>query len=136
MSNSILEANKLSFGTRVLPMYRFDKAKFIVSFGADFIGGWGQNNRHYIKGKIKKQNNVKHYQIESTLTLTGSNACERLQIKPSEQKGLLSNLYEYIVGGKVNKRIEKLAKNLKDNIGIQLLYLTVMISKLKLLLML
>ena len=38
----------------------------------------------------------KHYQIESTLTLTGSNACERLQIKPSEQKGLISDLYKFI----------------------------------------
>lgn len=120
-SHSILEANKLSFGTRVLPMYRFDKAKVIVSFGADFIGGWGHPNNEgdYIKGRNPKNKIMsKHYQIESTLTLTGSNACERLQIKPSEQKGLLSNLYEYIVGkSKVDKRIEKLAKNLKDNKG-------------------
>ena len=37
----LLEANKTSFGVRALPMYRFDKAAVIVSFGADLlvIGG-------------------------------------------------------------------------------------------------
>ena len=138
-SHGILEANKLSFGLRALPMYHFDKAKVIVSFGADFIGGWGHPNYEgdYIKGRNPKNKTMsKHYQIESTLTLTGSNACERLQIKPSEQKGLISDLYKFInciitedpISGEElytyksqtfspDPRIIKLAKELKQNKG-------------------
>ena len=48
---------------------------------------------------------TKHYQIESTLTLTGSNADERIQIKPSEQAGLLSSLYNALNGSKPDNRI-------------------------------
>ncbi len=29
-----------SFGTRVVPEYRFDKAHFVLSLGADFLGTW------------------------------------------------------------------------------------------------
>ena len=39
-SSAILEANEQSFGDRVIPEYRFDKADVIVSFGADFLGTW------------------------------------------------------------------------------------------------
>ena len=34
----MLDANKESFGYRVIPSYNFDKADVIVSFGADFLG--------------------------------------------------------------------------------------------------
>ena len=34
----ILDANKESFGQRVLPSYKFEKADVIVSFGTDFLG--------------------------------------------------------------------------------------------------
>ena len=52
-----------------------------------------------LKGRNPKNKKMsKHYQIESTLTLTGSNADERIPIKPSEQAGLLSNLYNALNG--------------------------------------
>ena len=98
-SNGILEANLENFGVRALPTYHFDKAEVIVSFGADFMGNWGDpdNEKKYSKRRNPKLGNMsKHYQIESTLTLTGSNADERIQIKPSEQAGLLSNLYNEV----------------------------------------
>ena len=44
----------------------------------------------------------KHYQIETNLSLTGSNADQRIQIKPSEQDYLLSNLLQGIYGKKVD----------------------------------
>jgi molybdopterin-containing oxidoreductase family iron-sulfur binding subunit len=60
---------------------------------------------------------AKHYQVESTLTLTGSNADERIQIKPSEQAGLLSNLYSALNGGSADNRIAKMAIDLTNNSG-------------------
>ena len=87
-SHGALEANLETFGIRALPNYHFDKADVIVSFGADFIGNWGSpnNEKDYSKSRNPKNGYMsKHYQIESTLTLTGSNADERIQIKPSDK---------------------------------------------------
>jgi molybdopterin-containing oxidoreductase family iron-sulfur binding subunit len=38
--SGMLDANLESFGVRVIPTYNFDKAKTIVSIGADFLSGW------------------------------------------------------------------------------------------------
>ena len=38
--SALLEANEISFGKKVIPDYRFDKADLIVSIGADFLGTW------------------------------------------------------------------------------------------------
>jgi len=115
-SHGMLEANLETFGVRALPTYHFDKADVIVSFGADFLGNWGHpdNEKKYSRRRNPKNGYMsKHYQVESTLTLTGSNADERLQIKPSEQAGLLSNLYNALNGGTVDSRISKMVASLK-----------------------
>ena len=115
-SHGMLEANLETFGVRALPNYNFDKADVIVSFGADFIGNWGHPNNEsdYSKGRNPKNGKMsKHFQVESTLTLTGSNADERIQIKPSEQAGLLSNLYNALNGSStLDKRIAKIVDSL------------------------
>ena len=85
----MLEANLRKFWSKSLPTYHFDKADVIVSFGADFMGNWGDpdNEKKYSKRRNPKLGNMsKHYQIESTLTLTGSNADERIQIKGHQNK--------------------------------------------------
>ena len=115
--NGILDANEATFGVRVLPSYSFDKANVIVSFGADFLGNWGSTDyaTQYGIGRNPRSGKMsKHYQLESTLSLTGSNADERIQIKPSEQVGLLSNLYNALKGVNADSRIEKMAKELTD----------------------
>ena len=38
--SAILEAHSRTHGARVLPHFKFDKAKVIVSLGADFLGTW------------------------------------------------------------------------------------------------
>ena len=116
-SHGTLEANLETFGIRVIPKYHFDRADVIVSFGSDFIGNGGHPDYEsdYIKGRDPKSGKMsKHYQIESTLTLTGSNADERFQIKPSEQSGLLSNLYNALQGGQIDERLIKILSSLKS----------------------
>ena len=115
-SHGALEANLETFGVRALPSYYFDKADVIVSFGADFIGNWGSpnNERDYFAARNPNNGSMsKHYQIETTLTLTGSNADERIQIKPSEQAGLLSSLYSALNGSKPDYRIVDIVSSLK-----------------------
>ncbi|HIG32883.1 MAG TPA: 4Fe-4S dicluster domain-containing protein [Flavobacteriales bacterium] len=118
--SGLLDANEASFGVRVLPTYNFDKAKVIVSFGADFLGNWlnADYAKQYVIARNPKNGEMaKHYQLESILSLTGSNADNRIQIKPSEQKGLLSNLFNALNGATADHRIEKLATDLKNNTG-------------------
>ena len=113
----ILEANSETFGIRRMPNYYFEKADVIVSFGADFIANWGGNPNYecnYVKGRNPKSGKMsKHFQIESTLTLTGSNADYRIQIKPSEQSGLIYNLYNSLKGSSPDPRLKNIVKALK-----------------------
>ena len=118
--SGMLDANEASFGVRVLPTYNFDKAEVIVSFGADFLGNWlnADYAKQYVTARNPKNGKMaKHYQIESTLSLTGSNADDRIQIKPSEQAGLLSNLYSVLNGGTADSRIANIANDLVNNTG-------------------
>ena len=101
-ASAMLVANKNSFGQKVIPSYRFDRADIIVSFGADFLGTWlspiefpGQ----YVKNRVlgDKKNMSRHIQFETGLSLTGSNADERFPIKPSEEGSLLVSLYNELL---------------------------------------
>ena len=118
--SGMLDANDASFGVRALPTYSFDKAAVIVSFGADFLGNWlnADYATQYASARNPKNGKMaKHYQVESTLSLTGSNADDRIQIKLSEQAGLLSNLYSALNGGTADSRIAKMANDLANNAG-------------------
>jgi len=105
-SAAILEANERTFGDRVIPDYRFDKADVIVSFNADFLGTWISPTEYaaqWVKGRqIKDITNPKmsrHIQIESGMSMTGSNADNRIMAKPSEMGAAIAYLANKIVGG-------------------------------------
>ena len=118
--DGILNANQSTFGIRALPKYKFDKTNVIVSFGADFLANWGSNeySEDYVKARNPKSGKMsKHYQLESNLSLTGSNADKRIKIKPSEQGYLISNLLEGINGGNVDDRLKKILSDLMSNKG-------------------
>ncbi|TVR42168.1 MAG: 4Fe-4S dicluster domain-containing protein [Bacteroidia bacterium] len=95
----IRQAHMESFGTAVFPEYRFDKAKLIVSFGADFLGSWispAVHARQYAATRKISQDKPemsRHIQIESRMSITGANADERIPVKPSEQLNILMALY-------------------------------------------
>ncbi len=102
----ILKANELSFGAAFIPDYRFEKAKVIVGFGADFLGTW-LSSVEYIKGysagrRVLEKGDVmnRHYQFETGMTVTGSNADVRFPVKPSEEKTILTALYYQLLQAK------------------------------------
>ncbi len=139
-SSAILEANQQSFGEKVIPDYRFDKAKVIVSVGADFLGTWISpieyaadyaKNRKVAKSKGAKMS--RHYQVESGMTMTGSNADHRILIKPSEQGAAIATLYNEVaaktggtsinapkVNAKAAKQLSKVAADLVSAKGASL----------------
>ena len=105
-ASGILKANQLSFGKAFVPDYRFEKAKVIVSFGADFLGTW-LSNVEYTKGYSEGRKLLgagdqmsRHYQFESGMTITGSNADVRIPVKPSEEGVLVASLYNEILKSK------------------------------------
>ncbi len=100
--SGIYEANELCFGRAFIPDYRFDKADIVVSFGADFLGSWIAPVRfirlYSQRRKLDKgqKTMLRHIQIEAGMSLTGSNADLRYTMKPSEEKTLLSRLYDLV----------------------------------------
>lgn len=105
-SAAILKAHEAMYGVAMVPGYHFDKAKVIVAIQADFLGSWispVQFANQY--SKTRKINAAapkmsRHIQIESYMSLTGSNADNRIRIKPSESGAVLARLYNSIAGAK------------------------------------
>ncbi|MBK8921330.1 MAG: Fe-S cluster-containing hydrogenase [Saprospirales bacterium] len=102
-SAALLIANEQCFGVRAIPTYKFGEAEVVVSFGADFLGTWIsplEYARDYAaKRKIKSVEGAtmsRHYQVESHMSLTGSNADHRIQIKPSEIGAAVCALYNAV----------------------------------------
>jgi MoCo/4Fe-4S cofactor protein with predicted Tat translocation signal len=133
-SAALLEANAQSFGDRVVPNYKFGEAEVIVSFGADFLGTWISPIEYaaaYAKGRkigdIKEAKMSRHIQVESHMSLTGSNADNRVMVKPSEQGAAIAFLYNAVaakVGGKAvaavaltNERAKKALTKVADELA-------------------
>ena len=81
-------------GVRALPRYHFQKANLVVSFNADFLNDFnGQNvNADYSAKRKPGKDMGRHIQLESNMTLTGSNADTRIRLKPSEIGNALVHL--------------------------------------------
>lgn len=130
--SGILQANEASGFGRKLPSYKFDAADVIVSLGADFLGTWldpiGQA-AGYAKGRRIDEASPKmskHYQFESYLSMTGSNADERFTHRPSQTGAVALALLAAVGGGatapdiadaKLKAGIEKVATELKAASG-------------------
>ena len=98
----IAKASESFYGSSVIPSYHFDKAKTIVSFGADFLGTWISpiefagayaKTRKISKDKPEMS---RHYQFESNLSMTGANADYRTPIKASQSGLAVLALYNAI----------------------------------------
>ncbi len=101
----LLQANQASFGKAVIPTYDFSKAETIVSIGADFLGTWIaplEFMGDYAKGRKigavggGKKTMSRHYQFETGLSMTGSNADYRTPIKPSQEGLVVAGLYNKV----------------------------------------
>ena len=127
--SGLIKANEKSFGKAVVPSYDFSKAQVIVSFGADFLGTWispiEYARQYAVNRKLGKSKKTmsKHYQFESNLSLTGSNADHRVAVKPSQEGLYIAALYNKIAGNKIsvsdvnNEAINKAATHLVNHRG-------------------
>jgi molybdopterin-containing oxidoreductase family iron-sulfur binding subunit len=110
--SGLVDAYKETTGKNGIPYPMFDKAELIVNFGADFLGTWlfpTEFTLSYVtKRRLEKgnYNMSRHIQYEPNLSLTGSNADERIRIKPSEEPLVLANLYNLIASKVGGEQIE------------------------------
>ncbi|MEP7195351.1 MAG: 4Fe-4S dicluster domain-containing protein [Saprospiraceae bacterium] len=101
-SAALLQATQNCFGVRGIPDYKFELAETIVSFNADFLGTWVSPIEYasqYVKGRVVDAEHPKmsrHFQFESQMSLTGSNADHRILVKPSEQGNAIVALYNLV----------------------------------------
>ncbi len=124
--SGILEANAASFGKAIVPTYNFEKAKTIVSVGADFMGNW-LDALQYVNdyAQTRKPNGEwmsKTFQFEASMSLSGTNADVRVPVKPSEYGAVISSLYAHLGGSGGAKtaydaRVKEAAKALKASKG-------------------
>jgi MoCo/4Fe-4S cofactor protein with predicted Tat translocation signal len=100
-SSALIEANRQAFGKAVIPDYKIEDAKMLVSFGADFLGTWispVEYTKQYSAARNidNKKSMLYHVQFESTLTLSGSNADLRAPLSPSQYGAALVRLHNLI----------------------------------------
>jgi Fe-S-cluster-containing dehydrogenase component len=80
------------------PIIDLSGVKQIISFNSDFL------NHHKYSTKLAREfsenKDIRLVQFESSLTTTGTKADLRIPIKPSEEKIILGNIYNLILGKK------------------------------------
>ncbi len=103
--SAIADAHEETHGVRVIPRYHVDRAEVIVSFAADFLGNWlspVEHTRAYRAGRRLDAADAPfshHTQLESRLTLTGSNADQRVVVPPRSAAAILAHLAERVARG-------------------------------------
>jgi len=113
-ASAVLDAHVLTHGARLLPRYHFENANVIVSLDADFLGTWispveftrgyASRRRPVVDGERPPSKSY-HVQIESRLSLTGSNADQRLRVAPGELGHIAAHLAARLV--KEGKALKK-----------------------------
>ena len=97
-SSAILDAHTKTHGTRLLPHFKLDEAKVIVSFGADFLGTWispVEFTGGWSSGRVPTEEHPDmsyHIQFEGRMSLTGMKADKRFRLAPDEYGVVLSHL--------------------------------------------
>ena len=89
--DEVAMAQELSYGSAVVPAYRFDRADYVLSLGADFLGTGPnalENSRAWAsKRKLngKGSDLSKMVAFESMMSVTGANADERYPVRPGDE---------------------------------------------------
>lgn len=105
-SHAVAAAHKATHSAEVIPHYRFDNARVIVSLDADFLGTWispvefaaqWAQTRDLTGGRRELS---RHIQFESRYSLTGANADERFRLPNAQRGALLVDIANRLAGDK------------------------------------
>ncbi|MDZ7690113.1 MAG: TAT-variant-translocated molybdopterin oxidoreductase [Balneolaceae bacterium] len=109
--DNALEGTNIAFGERLRTVNHFDQAEIIVAFDDDFLNPAANKNsvqdtRNYTAARrveSPEDEMSRFYAIESTFSLTGSNADNRLKLKSSEIE-----LFIYALAAELSSSIDGL----------------------------
>ncbi|HUQ86577.1 MAG TPA: molybdopterin-dependent oxidoreductase [Vicinamibacterales bacterium] len=89
----VRRANAITFGSHQLPTYDLENARYVISFGADFLGTWNSAVAHSAAyGRMRQgRGNArpKFVHVDARLSQTAANADEFVACKPGTE-GLLA----------------------------------------------
>ncbi len=114
--SAAIDAYEEFAGVRALPSYDLERAKLLVSFGADFLGDWngGGYEKSYIEGRKPGKDMARHIQVEANMSMTGANADTRFPMKPTNVEKTLANVYQILTGGSSTDKVAgAIAKEIK-----------------------
>ncbi len=98
-------ANALSFGREQLPTFDLANARFVLSFGADFLGTWNSPVAQNVGYGLMRQGRPgirgAFAQVESRMSQTGASADEWVPVKPGTEGVLALGIAKTIVDGQL-----------------------------------
>jgi Fe-S-cluster-containing dehydrogenase component len=89
-----IEANRQSYGV-AWPRYMFQEARLIVSFGADFLDGWGASVAHqldFAEARARVEDAPRFVYVGPRRSLTGLNADQWIPCRPGSELAILNFL--------------------------------------------
>ena len=114
------KAAEMVLGWKALPVYEIAAAHYVLSIGADFLGGWvspvyyarqfGQmrQGRPDIRGRL--------VQAESRMSLTAASADEWLPVRPGAEPQLVAALMRILFDGKLAHHADALPAATRESI--------------------
>jgi anaerobic selenocysteine-containing dehydrogenase len=97
----VRRANALSFGKSQLPTLDLGESRYVMSFGADFLGTWNspvaQNIAYGHMRQGRPGTRGKFIQIEYRMSQTGANADEWVPVKPGTEGALALGIANVIM---------------------------------------
>ena len=95
-------ANAISFGSHQLPTYDLENARYVISFGADFLGTWNSTVAHSAAyGRMRHARSgsrAKFVHIDARLSQTAANADEFVASRPGTEGVLALGLARAMAG--------------------------------------
>ena len=104
--NDVLRrANAFSFGREQLPTFDLPNARYVLGFGADFLGTWNspvsQGRGYGVMRQGRPGIRGMFVQVESRMSQTGANADEWVPVRPGTEGVLALGLANVIIAGKL-----------------------------------
>ena len=102
-TSALVQVHREAIGRAASPGYDFSRADVVVGIDCDFLGSWvfpslfneQYGRRRKVINQVRPTMN-RHYQIESTMSMTGSNADHRIRVKPSHIGQAIMELHNQV----------------------------------------
>jgi anaerobic selenocysteine-containing dehydrogenase len=98
-------ANLLSFGHDQLPTFDLAQSRYVIAFGADFLGTWGspvaQNAAYGRMRQGRRGMRGTFVQVEPRMSQTGANADEWVPVRPGTEGVLALGLAHVLLSSKL-----------------------------------